>query len=192
MRNIISVSITAIILFGLLACSGGGDKEDPKPQPGPTYATGLNYTNPTGTSYRLVKGAASTSNILILELVGPASASGLGITFSIQTDTAKAKFVKVNSSDAELAQNGNVFQLGTAPQFFKSVEDGNALLVSLAQKGSGNVRNLDGVLARVALQLQSGVTQGTTITLSATGGNILSATGNPTPITIEVGSLVAQ
>ena len=153
MRNTISVSVTTIMLLGLLACSGGGGKEEPKPPP-VTFATSLNYTNPTGTSYRFVKGAASTSSTLILELVGPASASGLGVTFSIQTDTAKAKFVKVNSSDAELAQNGNVFQLGTAPQFFKSVEDGNALLVSLAQKGSGNVRNLDGVLARVALQLQ--------------------------------------
>ncbi|MCL1894283.1 MAG: hypothetical protein FWG02_08640 [Holophagaceae bacterium] len=136
--------------------------------------------------------SGSPSATLILELHGHASTKLRGVNFGLQTESSKASFVKVNPSETEIAQNGTVFILGSAPQLFKSVADGNTLVVSLAQKGQGNARPLDGALARVALQLQPGITQGTSITLGTTGCQVLPETGNPIPITIEVGKLVAQ
>ena len=141
----------------------------------------------------MVKGAASASNTLILELKGPASETGRGVSFGLQIDTSKARFVKVSAADDELAQN-EVFDLGSAePKLFKAISDNNTLRVSIAQKGQGNAKSLNNVLARVALQLQSGVTQGTTISLSAANdARALPASGSSVPITIAVGSLVAQ
>ena len=114
------------------------------------------------------------------------------MTFAVQADTSKVNFVKVSPSDADLAQNGPTFNLGSAPQLFKAVQDGNTLRVSLCQKGQGNARQLNGVLARVSVQLRSNVARGA-VSLSAPGGaEMLPANGGPTPITIAVGTLTAQ
>ena len=190
----LQTSIAGLVLMGFLACGGGGKTQAPDP---PKTATGLVYTNPGDTNYsagyRFVS-ASSTQGKLILELRGPSSEMGRGITFGLQADASKVRFVKVSDSDAEFAQNG-VFDLGSAePKLFKAVADNNTLRVSIAQKGQGNAKPLDNVLARVAVQLQSGITQGTTITLSAINdAKVLPGnSGNSAPITIAVGSLVAQ
>ena len=191
-KNIMFTSLFGLALLGLLSCSGGGDKNsDPTPTP-PSYATSLNYTNPTGTGYRFVRGSDSTASKLILELLGPASDTGRGISFGLTVDGAKARFVKVASTDPEDAQHGT-FELGSAPQLFKAVTEGNTLRASIAQKGRGNAKALDGVLAKVAIQLQPNVAQGA-IAFSATNDAkaLPGANGESVPITIAVGSLVAQ
>jgi len=131
----LQTSLAGLALIGFLACSGGGGKKDPAPEP-PRIATGLSYTNPGGTGYRFVS-ADNTQGKLILELRGPGSETGRGLTFGLQADTSKVRFVKVNDSDAEYAQNV-AFDLGnTEPKLFKAVADGNTLRLSIAQKGQG-------------------------------------------------------
>ncbi|MDR0499556.1 MAG: hypothetical protein LBH03_07510 [Holophagales bacterium] len=185
MRSFSQFSLAGFMLLGLLSCSGGS-KESPK------IASSLVYTDPTDTErYRFVKGADSTSDKLVLELRGPASYRGRGVTFGLQADSS-VNFVKLRESDAEFAQNG-VFELGNAPQLFKSVMDGNTLRVSLAQKGTGNAQILSGVLARVAVQLQSGVVQGTNVSLRVLNdARVLPENGNSTSINVEIGKLTAQ
>jgi len=186
--------ITSVLtLAGLLGCSGGSKPDPPKPEP-PKIASTLVYSSePTDTGrYRFVKGADSTGNTLILELRGPASGMGRGVTFGLQTN-ASVKFVKLSESDSEFARNGSVFELGSAPQLFKTALDGNTLRVSLAQKGRGNAKSLNGALARVALQLQSGITQGTSVPLSVLNdARVLPENGNSNTISIDIGRVTAQ
>lgn len=184
MRNTIYASISGAILLGLMACTGGGGKKD---------ATSLNYTNPASASgYRFVRAAGNTGGKLILELRGPAAESGRGVNFTFQTDAAKAPFAKVNASDAELARNGGVFDLGAVAPLFKSVAEGGTMRVSLAQKGKGNARLFeDKALALVAIELKSGQAKGP-IQISASNASILPASGDPAAITIAVGSLEAE
>ena len=194
MRNLYSHLFAGLALTALLACGGGVNKPDPTP-PSPRLASSLVYTDPGGTGYRFVRGADSTSNTLILELRGPASETGRGVTFGLQIDTSKAKFVKISPNDVEFVQNG-VFELGDAPRLFKSVLDGNndnTLRASIAQKSQGNAKPLNEVLARVAVQLQPGVAAGT-ISLSALDARVLPGdSGASIPITsIAVGNLAAQ
>jgi len=117
---------------------------------------------------------------------------GRGVTFGLQTN-ASVKFVKLSESDSEFARNGSVFELGSAPQLFKTALDGNTLRVSLAQKGRGNAKSLNGALARVALQLQSGITQGTSVPLSVLNdARVLPENGNSNTISIDIGRVTAQ
>jgi hypothetical protein len=190
----LKTTLAGLILIILPACSGGGG-DKPAPEP-PKTASKLVYTDPTGTGYRLVKSASSTDTLLILELKGPASDTGRGVSFGLQVDSTKARFVKVSAADAEYAQNG-VFQLGDSPQLFKTWAEGGTLRVSLAQKGKGGAKSLSEVLARVAVELQTGVTltQGTVV-ISFSAANdakaLLGDSGPSTSITISAGSLTAQ
>jgi hypothetical protein len=161
----------------LLACGGGGKK------------AALSYTDPPASAYMLVKGAASAGGLIVLELRGPASITGRGVTFAVEADTSKASFVKVDEDDAEMAQN-NAFHLGHSPFLFKAVADGDTLRVSVAQKGSGNSQNLDGVLARVALRLNPGAAKGE-IAFRIKDAKILPADGTSQDITIASGTLAA-
>jgi hypothetical protein len=189
MRNIIFASTAGLMAMCFLACGGGGKKSEPSPAP--IIATTLSYTDPPNSGYRLVKGPASSGGLLVLELRGPAGIMGRGATFSVEADGAKADFVKVSAADAEMAHQGDVFQLGGGTQLFKAIQDGNALRVSLAQKGAGNAQNLDGVLASVALQLKPGTAKGP-IDLRVAGAKILPATGNAQDVTVAYGTLAAQ
>jgi hypothetical protein len=86
-----------------------------------------------------------------------------------------------------------VFDLGADPKLFKAVLDGSTLRVSIAQKGQGNAKALDGVLARFALQLQSTtIAQNTTLSLSVSDAKVLPASGGSTGTTIAAGTLTAQ
>jgi len=186
----VSGVITSVITLAcLLACSGGGGSK------APVYATGLSYTDPSGTGYRLVRDAGlSTSDKLVLALRGPEQVTGRGVSFGITTDTSKAAFVKVNTNDAEFVQNA-AFELGaTEPKLFKCVTDGGTLRVSVAQKGmTVPAQPLSGTLVRVALQLQPNVTQNANIALSVTGdARVLPSSGSSEPVTIAVGTLVAR
>lgn len=186
-------SLTTLLLLGLIACSGGSDNPSPQPNPIPTikYASNLVYTDPGGSGYRLLRGTSSTTGKLVLELRGPASDSGTGINFGIQTGTPRVSFVKVSDSDVEFVQS-SVFQLGnTEPRLIKSVADSGVLRVSIAQKGQANARPLGNVLARMAVQLGYAET-GTNILLKAIDAEIMLADGTFKPIEVAVGELIAE
>jgi len=187
-KTIIFFAPATLALAGMLACGGGGDKK-------PVPATKLEYTDPTGTGYRFVKNATSTATKLVLDLKGPASGTGRGVSFSVTSDATKVSFVKVESSDREYAQN-EAFDLGTGDyKLFKGVVDGNSLKVSVAQKGAtASDKPLGGTLVRIALEMKTSanMSQNTTITFTASDARELPSSGGSQPITIAYGTLVAK
>jgi len=183
--------LAGLTLAGLLAC-GGGSKNDNKTPQAPAE---LQYTDPVGPSYKLVKNSTrSTGNKLVLELWGPTNTTqltGRGVYFGLTADVSKVTFVKVDMYDDELVQNV-AFDLGNEePKLLKSVMDGNTLRVLVSQKGTGREQRLDQALARIALQIQPNVARDTTISLSiADNARVLPyVSDGSTPITIAVGTL---
>jgi len=187
-KTIIPLTPATLALAGMLACGGGGDKK-------PVPATKLEYTDPAGTGYRFVKSSASTPTKLVLELKGPASGTGRGVSFSVTSDATKVSFVKVESSDPEYAQN-EAFDLGTGEyKLFKGVVDGNSLKVSVAQKGTAaSDKPLGGTLVRIALEMKTSANmpQNTTIPFTASDARELPSSGGSQPIAIAYGTLVAK
>jgi hypothetical protein len=184
-----AVGTAGLAFAGMLACGGG--KSTPPPV---VYATGLDYTDPSDTGgYRFVKDTASTPTKLVLALRGPASETGRGVSFSIMSDATKATFAKVDQADSEYAQNA-AFDLGaTDPKLFKGIVDGNALKVSVAQKGTtATAKPLGNALVRIALEIKPNIVQNTNITFTASDAKALPASGGSQSINIAVGTLVAK
>ena len=185
-------SLTGLALLGLLACSGGGG--------GNSNAKALAYANPSGATddYRFVVSSGNNTNTITLELRGPESTTtrGRGINFSLSADSSKARFRQLDGSEyakpIEL-DNGGVFDLGrTSPRLFKAVLDGDNLHVSMAQKGNSVPANtLNGVIATVSLQLQSGAAKGN-IRLEPLEARVLLDNGSIVPVDVKVGVLTAQ
>jgi len=106
------------------------------------------------------------------------------------------KFVKVDESDTELAQN-EIFDLGSGePKLLLGIvnDTGDTLSVMISQKGQGNAQRVNQVLARVALEFHStDVPSNTRIPLSMGEALILPYNnGNATPIEVKVGPLMAR
>jgi hypothetical protein len=180
----------ALALAGFLACGGGGGSNSPAPPP--VYAARLDYTDPTGDGYRFVRNQSlSSQNRLVLDLVGPASGSCRGVSFSLASDATKAAFARVGS-DAEYVQNA-VFDLGTGTKLFKEWVDGNMLSVSIAQKGqTAEAKPTSGALVRIALELKTNVAQNANISLVPSNARVLPAIDGSEAITIAVGTVVAR
>src|SRR5512133_489176 len=165
--NNLHTGFAALLLTGLLACGGGGGGSS-TPAPPPT-ATSLAYTDPTSGTFLLKKNTTlSTTTHLVLDLVGPASATGSGITATFGADTTKVVWANVAATapTGTFVQNGAVFSLGTAPQILKGTVTGGALQVTAAQKGTGSPVSLNAPLLRVALDLKASQPTGS-VTLSA-------------------------
>lgn len=192
MTKFLSAS-AALALTGFLACGGGGGGSSAPP---PT-ATSLSYVDPTSGTYLLKKNIPlSTSTHLVLDLVGPASTTGSGITATFSADPAKVAWTNVATTDpaGTFVQNGTAFNLGGAPQILKGKVTGGTLQVTAAQKGTGNPVSLNAPLLRIALDLKASQPSGT-VSLNAdpTKGQVLDGTGAlVSPITITVGTLSGQ
>lgn len=191
MKSLLS-ACALLALPAFLACGGGGSSTPPPP---PT-ATGLAYTDPTSGSYKLVKNTASSGAHLVLDLVGPATGTAMGVSVTLTGD-AKTTWVDIpaGGTTAVLLQNGSQFNLGTGTPIQKAKATGNVLQATVAQKAPTAEASLNGVLLRVALDLKAnqGLAQGTALTLTADNAKSqVLAGGALTPITISLGTLKAQ
>jgi len=148
---------SGLLLLSGLAC-GGGSKSAPAAVTAPA-ATGLTYTNPTSTGWRLVKDGSSTPTRLVLNLVGPSGLMTRGVGFNLQApagvkfetfanglpiqDTGVYQLLAVGSSDA----TEPVAMIG-------GVKAGNLLSVGIYQKDRGQGAKDSGVaLCQIALRL---------------------------------------
>jgi len=134
----LSLLLSGLVLGLSLAC-GGSSSSTPSTAVSPAPAAGLTYTNPTGTSWRLVKDASSTSTRVVLNLVGPSGLKTRGVGFNLQAPAA----VKFGAFANGLAINeGGVYQLQSAGSVDPSepialvggVKAGNLLTAGIFQK----------------------------------------------------------
>jgi len=72
-----------LTLLGILSACGGASHSEPTAPPA-VAATGLSYTDPAETGWRLLKDPASTATHLVLNLVGPAGEKGRGAGFNLR------------------------------------------------------------------------------------------------------------
>ncbi len=182
-----SLALPTLLLL-LTACGGGGGGSSPQ---GPTHATALAYTDPSGSGWRLVRDASSTPSHLVLNLVGPTGGANFGVAFTATSDAAKAPWAKVGPGDAEFAKN-LTYTLGSGSTFFRTQVQAQDLVAGIFQKGVGGTPTPTGApVLQVALSLGTGVPQGAEIPLAVSGSQELTGSGMA-PITIAVGTLKAQ
>ncbi|GLH67230.1 hypothetical protein [Geothrix edaphica] len=186
---------TALALGAMLACGGGGGGSS-APAPAPT-ATSLGYTDPTSGTYLLKKNTAlSTATHLVMDLVGPSSATGSGVTATFSADATRVTWANVSAADptGTFVQNGTAFNLGSDPKILKGKVTAGILQVTAAQKGAGSPVSLGAPLLRVALDLRASQLPGAiSLSADATRCQVLDGTGTiASPITVAVGALAAQ
>lgn len=195
----LALGLAPSLLAVLLACGGGGGGGGTTTTPPPkTVADRLDYTNPTGASFMLVKDTTlSTSSHLVLNLLGPAGTSATGVGFILSADTTKVTWAKPAGSDTVLAHSG-LFDLGTAsPQLMVGKNTGDQLQVAFYQKGTTKPAvtfTAGSILASVSLDLKGSIPVGTVVSISAVSGKAVLSQGSAAPqaITIATGTLVAN
>ncbi len=173
-KLILSISLAAL----LAACGGGdgdssgeadqvaGDAQAQADREKLAVATTLTYTDPTGSGWRLVRDASSTSTRIVLNLVGPAGLTSRGVGFNLR----KGRGVAFGTfTDGAYAVYTGVFELkgsnpnyepyaGTAadPVLFVSspLKTGEVLSTGIFQKDrTHSPKDLTKPLIQVAVQL---------------------------------------
>lgn len=195
--------VASALALGLLVACGGGKTPDPPKATAPSTAARLVYTAPASGTYKLVRNEAlSRDTHLVLDLAGPAGATGSGFALFMSLDSSKATWSKVQDSDTAMVQNGGVLDLGTTlPQILKASvsSDGSQIQAVVSEKGNAAAKPLNGTLLRVALDLKAStaLTVGTSIDLKADAMRcqvLLPAGGASSlqTVTVSTGTLVAQ
>lgn len=185
-----SVPASILSLTLILACSGGGGGDTKTTPPPKTIADTLAYSDPNGTSFRLVRNASlSSASKLVLDLVGP-TGTGQGVAFIVSADQTKVTWSNPPSSGS-LAANV-AFNLGSGTQAFVGKVSGDQLQGAAFQKPGTTVVNLAQPLLRISLDLKSNIPVNTNVPISFTAGNQLPAIGGPSIMTVAVGTLMAQ
>ena len=192
MNRILSASNLSF-LFLLSACGGGGGSSAPTPTPvpTPTWATSLAYTDPPATGFRLVKNTSlSTPSHLVLDLAGPSGQNAQGLSFILTADAGKVQWTTPPSASG-LVQN-LAFSLGSGTPALVGKDIGGGILQGAAFQKAGS-QPLGQPLLRVCLDLKPGsVAVNANVSLSCTGGNLLSDTGSVISLSVATGSCVAQ
>jgi len=151
----LSLLLSGLVLTLSLACGGGSSS--PSTAAPAAAATGLAYTDPTSTGWRLVKDASSTSTRLVLNLVGPSGLKTRGVGFNLQAPST----VKFGAFANGLAINDTgVYQLLSMAQadpnepvaLVGGVKSGNLLTAGIFQKDRAQVAQDSGVaLCQIAI-----------------------------------------
>lgn len=186
---------SALVL--LLACGGGGGGSSSAAAQQPA-ATGLKYTDPAATGWRLVKDPASTPTHLVLDLVGPAGTLTRGAAFNLQSDAAKVAWGKVSGAYIE---DLGVFELAAdptdpnEPKLLVGGFKGSTLSVADVQKlPIYAAKDAGQPLFRVAVDFSAAAKlhSGDSIPLSVTKARSLKDDFTGETITISAGTLSAQ
>ncbi|WP_005033954.1 hypothetical protein [Holophaga foetida] len=188
--KLLAAPLGLILALAQFSCGGGSSS------PSTPKASGLVYTNPASGTYRLVRNAdLSTTTHLVLDLVGPLSGTGSGVSVTLSAGTPVA-WSNVNGSDpaGTFLANGTQFSLGSAPQILKARVTGQSLVGTVAEKGFSAPKSLNGTLLRVALDFRTGLgtLSGTDATLQVGTCRLLDASGTLQDITLTAGTLVCQ
>lgn len=168
----------------LVAC--GGAHHDTAKDPGPDYA------NPVTPGWSFQKNLPlSSGRHLVLDLVGPANQSGLGValTLDLGTDAGKATWAPVQPGDPNLVKN-LAFDLGHGSHALKASAKGGLLQLGVFAKN--RVTTLYGPpLIQIALDLKEDLKAGDTISLVSRRANELTPAG-VRPIAIAVNPVQAK
>lgn len=183
-------TLIALGCFALMLACGGSSHDST-----PAIATGLSYTNPTGSGWRLVKSATSTPAHLVLDLLPPAGGTGSGVALTLGSETAKAAWARPSSTDGELVRAGAVYDLGAGVPAVVGTAKGANLVTVVSQKGAAAPAAYDGTKAVLSVALDykgAGVVAGTVIPLTVVKAQHLPAAGDPAAVSVLVGALTAQ
>jgi hypothetical protein len=137
----------------------------PPPPPPAAQATGFTYTDPSGTGWRLVQDASSTSTRVVLNLVGPAGLKSRGAGFNLVAPAAVhfAKFTETNFP----VKDGGTYELkNVAPTgpldplepvlLAGGVKRGNLLTVGAFQKDRrATAKDSGATLLQIALEFRA-------------------------------------
>ena len=166
------------LLAALAACGGAHH--------GP--ATSLVYTAPADAGqWRLVQDSASTPRHLVLDLLAPAGASGMGVTMELSADATRAQWSAVAGST--LAQPG-AYQ---APLAQRVSLLGSDLRILLSQESpTAPVAYTSAPVLTVALDLVTGAAPGQVAVTVANPGHLAAGGALPVPISLAIGTLKAQ
>jgi hypothetical protein len=140
-------------------------------------ATGLSYTDPTGSGWRLVRDPGSTATRLVLNLVGPADLKTRGAGFNLVAPDG-VHFLRFDSTGFPV-EPGAVYELLNTQPFGApdpleprlvagAVKPGNLLTVAVFQKDRRASAKLSGApLFRIALELDptTGAGRGSSLAL---------------------------
>lgn len=187
-----TLALAGLLLSFGLACGGGSSA--PAPQAAAPAAS-LSYTDPAGSSWRLLKDASSTPTRLVLNLVGPAGTLTRGVGFNLKAPEG-LKFDAFPGG--MLIQDAGVYQLlsnaldpNEPVALVGGVKTGNLLSAGIYQKGRDQgAKDSGAALCRIALALDSAhrPLAGTTFTLSVIKARIIPEDiGSPTdePFTLD-------
>lgn len=169
-----------LLLLGVLACGGA--------HPFAPTATTLDYAGPTDTNqWRLAKDPSSTASHLVLDLLAPDGASGMGVTLVLDVDGNLASWSPV-------AGGGLVGAGGLHGHLaLKTGLRGGELKVLASQENpTPPIAYAGAPVLAVALDLGQGAPPGPVLLTASQAGHLAAPMSMPTTITIAVGTLMAR
>jgi hypothetical protein len=164
-----------------LACGSSPKSTTTNPPPAPGAAQGLDYQDPAGSGWRLVRHASSTPNRLVLELHGPAGERTRGAGLNLQGGPG----VRFGAFASGLAvENGEAYALGSVDSLDPNepvaiaggVLPNNVLSVGVYQKDRGwPARDSGAALLRIIVQFDpsASLASGTSVALSVLKAKVI-------------------
>jgi hypothetical protein len=156
-------------------------------KPALTVATSLSYTDPAGSSWRLVRDPASTPGRLVLDLVGAAGSQTRGVGLNVSAP-AELRFGRFDSTGTAVEDTG-VYELGAVasglpvgayePKLLAAgILPGNVLTAGVFQKDrSATAKDSSVPVLRIALELPStaAIPSGTALPVTVVKAKIVPA-----------------
>ncbi|HJV90273.1 MAG TPA: hypothetical protein VJ623_08225 [Holophagaceae bacterium] len=193
-----SRSLLGVALAALLSACGGGSGSSAASSPAPAVATGLKYSNPAATGWRLEQDPISTPTHLVLRLVGPEGTLTRGAAFNLQSDATKMAWGKLNGVYVE---DLGVFELAADPTdpneprlLVGGMKDGLLSVADLQKHAVYAAKAAGQPLFRVAIDFKAtaNLHAGDPIPLTVTKAKSLRDDFLSENITLATGSLVTQ